>query len=154
MIFCWTGQALRKQLSTGQKLVLHADVEADIGTGEYPEVRAEIPGGDASLPAVLVYAHTNNRNAGGGNNLTGVGCTQEVARVLSSLIQSHKIARPRRTIRFMWGPEHFGLISYFHAHPEDAQNILAMINVDMIGYDPTAPIRRQPPRWRLPLLVT
>ena len=129
------GQALRKQLSMGQKLVLHADVEADIGTGEYPEVRAEIPGSDASLPAVLVYAHTNDRNAGGGNNLTGVGCTLEVARVLSGLIQSHKIAPPHRTIRFMWGPEHFGIISHFHSHPEDTENILAMINVDMIGYD-------------------
>jgi len=35
----------------------------------------------------------------------------------------------------MWGPEHFGIISHFHAHPEDTQRILAMINVDMIGYD-------------------
>ena len=129
------GESLHKRLATGEPLVVHAEVEADIGKGEYPEVRAEIPGQYPSLPAVLVYAHTNDRNAGGGNNLTGVGCTMEVARVLNGLIQAQQLPRPRRTIRFMWGPEHFGIISHFHAHPEDVQHILAMINVDMIGYD-------------------
>jgi aminopeptidase YwaD len=129
------GEALRRRLVAGQHLVVHAEVDADIGQGEYPEVRAEIPGQDPGLPAVLVYAHTNNRNAGGGNNLTGVGCTLEVARVLNGLIQSQQLARPRRTIRFMWGPEHFGIIAHFHGHPEDTHNIFAMINVDMIGYD-------------------
>jgi aminopeptidase YwaD len=129
------GESLHKRLSAGEPLLVHAEVEADIGKGEYPEIRAEIPGQDPSLPAVLVYAHTNDRNAGGGNNLTGVGCTIEVARVLNRLMQAKQLARPRRTIRFMWGPEHFGIISHFHAHPEDAQHILAMINVDMIGYD-------------------
>jgi aminopeptidase YwaD len=129
------GDTLRERLAAGEHLVVHAEVEAEIGKGEYPEVRAEIPGQDQSLPAVLVYAHTNDRSAGGGNNLTGVGCTMEVARVLNGLIQSHQLAQPRRTIRFMWGPEHFGLISHFHAHPDDTKRILAMINVDMIGYD-------------------
>src|SRR5439155_783481 len=66
------GESLRKRLAAGEPLVVQADVEADIGNGEYPEVRAEIPGQDPRLPAVLVYAHTNDRNAGGGNNLTGV----------------------------------------------------------------------------------
>jgi aminopeptidase YwaD len=129
------GQALRERLAAGEALVVHAEVKADLGKGEYPEVLAEIPGREPNLPAVLVYAHTNDRNAGGGNNLTGVGCTLEVARVLNRLVESHKLERPRRTIRFMWGPEHFGIISYFHAHPEEPRNILVMINVDMIGYD-------------------
>ena len=129
------GESLHKRLATGEPLVVHAEVEADIGKGEYPEVRAEIPGQYPSLPAVLLYAHTNDRNAGGGNNLTGVGCTMEVARVLNGLIQAQQLPRPRRTIRFMWGPEHFGIISHFHAQPDDVQLILAMINVDMIGYD-------------------
>lgn len=129
------GESLRQRLASGELLVVHAEVEADIGKGEYPEVRAEIPGQDPGLPAILVYAHTNDRNAGGGNNLTGVGCTMEVARILNGLIQGQQLPRPRRTIRFMWGPEHFGIISHFHAHPEDARQVLAMINVDMVGYD-------------------
>src|SRR5438128_2394261 len=85
------------QRGAGVPRVLPGRVEGDSGGGEQPEVRAAILGWDPGLPAVLVYAHTNDRNAGGGNNLTGVGCTLEVARVLNGLIQSQKLARPRRT---------------------------------------------------------
>jgi aminopeptidase YwaD len=135
--FCIThriGEQLRESLAAGERLVVHADVEAEIGKGEYPVVMAEIPGSDPTLPAVLVYAHTNSRTSGG-NNLSGVGCTLEMARELSGLIQSGELAEPRRTIRFMWGPEHFGMIAHFHAHPDDISNLLAMINVDMIGFN-------------------
>jgi aminopeptidase YwaD len=135
--FCIThrvGEQLRNRLAAGEGLVVHADVEAEIGAGAYPVVRAEISGSDLNLPAVLVYAHTNSRTSGG-NNLSGVGCTLEMARELSGLIGSGQLPRPRRTIRFMWGPEHFGMIAHFHAHPDDISNFLAMINVDMIGFN-------------------
>ena len=135
--FCIThriGEQLRNRLAASERLVVHADVEAEIGAGAYPVVRAEIPGSDLNLPAVLVYAHTNSRTSGG-NNLSGVGCTLEMARELSGLIGSGQLPRPRRTIRFMWGPEHYGMIAHFHAHPDDVSNFLAMINVDMIGFN-------------------
>jgi len=35
----------------------------------------------------------------------------------------------------MWGSEHYGITYHFHEHPEDLQRILAMINIDMIGYN-------------------
>lgn len=130
-----TAQALKDRLAAGQKLSVHADVEADSGPGQYPEVRAEIPGKDPALPAVLVYAHDNSRNTGGANNLTGVGCTLEVARLLHQLIAAGTLPQPRRTLRFMWGAEHYGITQHFHEHPDDLANILAMINIDMIGYN-------------------
>jgi len=129
------GSELKARLALGEKLSVHSEVEVETGPGEYPEVRAEIPGTDPSLPAILVYAHDNSRNTGGANNLTGVGCTLEVARLLSNLVSTGTVPRPRRTIRFMWGSEHYGLTYHFHEHPEDLQRILAMINIDMIGYD-------------------
>src|SRR5882762_3920979 len=129
------GSELKARLASGEKLSVHSEVEVETGPGEYPEVRAEIPGTDPSLPAILVYAHDNSRNTGGANNLTGVGCTLEVARLLSNLVSTGTLPRPRRTIRFMWGSEHYGITYHFHEHPEDLQRILAMINIDMIGYD-------------------
>jgi aminopeptidase YwaD len=129
------GQALKDRLAAGQKLTVHADVEADNGAGQYPEVRAEIPGTDPAVPAVLVYAHDNSRNTGGANNLTGVGCTLEVARLLHQLIAAGALPQPRRTIRFMWGAEHYGITQHFHEHPDDLEHILAMVNIDMIGYN-------------------
>lgn len=129
------GNELKARLALGEKLSVHSEVEVETGPGEYPEVRAEISGTDPSLPAILVYAHDNSRNTGGANNLTGVGCTLEVARLLSDLVSTGALPRPRRTIRFMWGSEHYGITYHFHEHPEDLQRILAMINIDMIGYD-------------------
>jgi aminopeptidase YwaD len=128
------GDALRTRLAAGEKLVLHARVRADVGAGNYNVVRAEIPGASPELPAVLVYAHDNSRNTGGANNLTGVGCNLEVARVLATLIAQGKLPRPLRTIRFMWGPEHYGITEHFRGHPDDVAKIEAMVNVDMIGY--------------------
>lgn len=130
-----TGSDLKNRLATGETLTVQADVNVDTGPGEYPEVRAEIPGSDPSLPVILVYAHDNSRNTGGANNLTGVGCTLEVARLLNNLITTGALPRPRRTIRFMWGSEHYGLTYHFHENPEDLKRILAMVNIDMIGYD-------------------
>jgi hypothetical protein len=129
-----TGKALRDRLAAGEKIVLRAHVRADVGAGNYNVVRAEIPGSQPKLPAVLLYAHDNSRNTGGANNLTGVGCNLEVARILTTLIASGEIPRPLRTIRFMWGPEHYGITEHFRAQPHDAEQILAMVNVDMIGY--------------------
>lgn len=130
-----TGHELKQRLTTGEKLTAFADVEVDTGPGEYPEVRAEISGTDPSLPVILVYAHDNSRNTGGANNLTGVGCTLEVARLLNNLITTGVLPRPRRTIRFMWGSEHYGITYHFHNSPDDLKNILAMVNIDMIGYN-------------------
>ena len=115
-------------------VALHAEVDAETGLGHIPKWSATIPGTDPDLPVVLFTAHDNSRNSGGANNLTGVGCNLEIARLLSGLIESGILPRPRRTIRFMFGPEHMGLTYHFHEHPEDLSRILAMINIDMIGY--------------------
>ncbi len=128
------GSRLHNRLVSGEKLILQAHVRTEVGAGFYNVVRAEIPGTDPALPVVLVYAHDNSRNTGGANNLTGVGCNLEVARVLTTLIGQGKLHRPIRTIRFMWGPEHYGITEHFRSHPDDAARILAMVNVDMIGY--------------------
>jgi aminopeptidase YwaD len=130
-----TGQQLKSRLASGEKLTVTADVDVETGPGEYPEVRAEIPGTDPGLPVVLVYAHDNSRNTGGANNLTGVGCTLEVARLLNGLITAGTLPRPRRTIRFMWGSEHYGIVNHLHANLDDLKKILVMVNIDMIGYD-------------------
>lgn len=128
------GMRLRNRLIAGEHVVVRAEVDAETGPGAYPEVIATIPGTEPDLPVVLFTAHDNSRDSGGANNLTGVGCNLEIARLLNGLIESGKLPRPRRTIRFMFGPEHMGITYHFHDHPEDLPRILAMINIDMIGY--------------------
>jgi Zn-dependent M28 family amino/carboxypeptidase len=109
-------------------------VKATTAPGEYKQVSAAILGTDPSLPEVWVNAHDNHRNTGVANNLTGVGATIEVARVLRKLIAAGVRPRPARTIRFMWGAEHMASTYGIYAHPERRERFLAMLNVDMVGY--------------------
>ena len=125
---------LREMVRRGERVRLHATVRAATSAGEYKQVTAVIPGSDRSLPEVWVNAHDNYRNTGGGNNLTGVGATVEIARVLNTLIARGTLPRPRRTIRFLWGAEHFSSLYNFFTHPDRIARVLAFLNVDMVGY--------------------
>lgn len=125
---------LRAALRQGEPVRLHALVRATTGHGEYQQVNAVINGTDPSLPEVWINAHTNYRNTGGGNNLTGVGATVEIARVLQTLIARGDLPRPGRSIRFLWGAEHYASVLNFFTHPEKRGRVLAFLNVDMVGY--------------------
>jgi Zn-dependent M28 family amino/carboxypeptidase len=96
-------------------------------------VQAVLKGTEPELPEVWIQAHTNYRNTGGGNNLTGLGATLDLARSFSSLVSTGKLPRPRRSIRFTWGPEHMAIIYYLHQNPAAVSRILAYLNLDMVG---------------------
>ena len=128
------GIELRDMLRRGERITLTSVVKTAMGPGEYKVVNAVIPGTERDLPEVYVYAHTNYRNTGGGNNLSGLGTTVEIARVLSRLIADNRLPRPRRTIRFLWGAEHYGSVYNLFGDPTERKRILAMLNVDMAGF--------------------
>jgi hypothetical protein len=128
------GAELKEMLAHDAPVRLHATVKASTGSGEYKQVTATIAGTDPSAPEVWIKGHDNYRNTGGGNNLTGVGATIEIARVLHKLIAAGTLPRPRRTIRFLWSAEHYGSIYQFFKHPDRIGRALALLNVDMVGY--------------------
>ena len=128
------GEQLRSLLRRGP-VVLHAAVKATTGAGEYKQVEATIPGTDPALKEIWIKSHTNFRNTGGGNNLTGVGATLEIARVLQKLIDKGTLPRPRRTIRFQYSAEHFASTYQFYKHPERLARPLTFFSVDMTGFN-------------------
>ena len=127
------GKALSERLSRGETLRVRAQIEAETKVGHYPQVHATILGTEPSLPEVWIQAHTNHRNTGGGNNLTGVGATLDLARTLQKLIDDERLARPLRNIHFVWGAEHMAIIYFLHEHPEATARMLALLNLDMVG---------------------
>jgi hypothetical protein len=129
-----TALPLRRELARGERVTLRAVVRASTGPGEYKQVSGAIAGRDPALAEVWIKAHNNYRNTGGANNLTGVGATLEMARVLQHLIASGRLERPRRTIRFFWSAEHYGATYQFHRHPEWRDRVLGLLNVDMTGF--------------------
>jgi hypothetical protein len=127
------GMALADRLRAGEKLRIRAEVEAETRAGHYSLVHAVLKGTEPELPEVWVQAHSNHRNTGGGNNLTGVGATLDLARSLAALVSEGRLPRPRRSIRFTWGPEHMAIIYYFHENPATLSRVLAYLNLDMVG---------------------
>lgn len=125
------GQELLSDLERGPVRV-QAEVDADVGPGEYLEVTGVIPGCERPDEEVLLTAHIDHRNTGG-NNATGDGVSLEVARTLVRLIEKGVLQRPRRTIRFIWGAEHKGFLVYLHQHPEALDRWLFVLNYDMAG---------------------
>ena len=128
------GTELRDMLKRGDRITLKSVVKTSMGPGEYKVVNAVIPGTERDLPEVYIYAHNNYRNTGGANNLSGVGTTVEIARVLNTLIADGRLPRPRRTIRFLWGAEHYGSVYNLFADSAERKRILVMLNVDMAGF--------------------
>jgi hypothetical protein len=127
------GKELSDRLRAGETLRVRAEVDAETRAGHYSQVHAVLKGTEPELPEVWVQAHTNHRNTGGGNNLTGLGATLDLARSLSTLVAQGRLERPRRSIRFTWGPEHMAIIYYLNENPAAVSRILAYLNLDMVG---------------------
>jgi hypothetical protein len=55
---------------------------------------------------------------------------------LQKLIAEGKLARPARTLRFIWPPEIEGTTTLLNARPEFASRIKAVVHMDMVGGGP------------------
>ena len=126
------------RLARGEKIRLYASVRAGKHSGSYDVVTATIPGADANLrnEEIAFSCHLDHQRPGANDNASGSVAILEVARALNKLIKEGKIARPARTIRFIWPPEIEGTITLLNARPEIASRIKAVIHMDMVGGGP------------------
>lgn len=129
------GDELRKILSGGGKVRLHASVDADLSPGSYSVVDARIKGSERPQEEVFLVAHLCHPKPSANDNASGSGLLMEVARTASALISSGKIERPKRTLRFLWVPETVGSVALLSLHPEMYDGLVAGINMDMVGED-------------------
>jgi len=97
-----------------------------------------IPGADAKLKdeEIAFSCHLDHQRPGANDNASGCVTILEVARTLQKLIAEGKLARPARTMRFIWPPEIEGTITLLNARPEFAKRIKAAIHMDMVGGGP------------------
>jgi aminopeptidase YwaD len=70
---------------------------------------------------------------GGNDNISGCAALVEMARTLKTLIDEGRIPRPRRTIRFLMGPEFSGTGPWVKANKQLMEKTLCNINLDMVG---------------------
>jgi aminopeptidase YwaD len=138
MVSLKTARALRERLSNGERIQLHAVVKAGQHPGNTEVVTATIPGASPKLKfeEIAFSCHLDHQRPGANDNASGCVTILEVARTLQKLINEGKLARPARTIRFIWPPEIEGTLTLLYAKQEFAQRIQAVVHMDMVGGGP------------------
>ena len=137
MVSRQTAEALRARLQAGP-IVLRAVVRATVGPGHWTVVTATIPGTDAesaNASEIIYSCHLDHERPGANDNGSGCVTILESARVLAHLIATGALPKPKRTLRFIWGPEVEGTMAFLASHPEIRQRARANIHMDMVGGD-------------------
>jgi aminopeptidase YwaD len=128
-------EVLKRRLMAGEEITVHAQVETTTLPYDLQDPVAHIPGTDPNAPEVILSAHLFEGyvKQGANDNKSGSAGILEVARVLHTLIDEGRIPRPRRTIRFLWGPEFSGTGPWVRENRDLMEKTLANINMDMVG---------------------
>ncbi len=128
-------EVLKRRLLAGETITVHAEVEATRHPYELQDPVAHIPGTDPNAPEVILSAHLFEGyvKQGANDNKSGSAGILEVARTLHTLIEEGRIPRPRRTIRFLWGPEYSGTGPWVRENRDLMEKTMANINMDMVG---------------------
>ena len=150
-------ESLRTRLHAGEQIVLHARVKAEVGPGHWTVVSGVIAGSDPGAGEIVYSCHLDHERPGANDNGSGCVTILESARVLARLIGSGALSRPKRTLRFVWGPEVEGTMAYLSRHPDIRARLRADIHMDMVGGDPfknksILHVTKTP--WSLPSFVT
>ena len=156
-----TARGFRERLARGERIELYARVKAGQHPGNYEVVTATIPGADPKLKEeeIAFSCHLDHQRPGANDNASGCVTILEVARTLQKLIGEGKMARPARTIRFIFPPEIEGTLALLNGIgasatytptkdkrfimigdrfgvPGLAKRIKAVVHMDMVGGGP------------------
>jgi hypothetical protein len=129
------GDILKRRLMANEKISVRAQVESKTETADLENVVALIKGTEPAAGEIILSAHLfeGMQKQGANDNISGSATILEVARVLHTLIAEGRLPRPKRTIRFIWGPEFSGIGEWVRTHPEIMDRTLCNINMDMVG---------------------
>jgi aminopeptidase YwaD len=156
MVSRQTAEALRDRLQ-GEPVVLNAHVKATVGPGHWTVVTATIPGTDPNAAEIIYSCHLDHERPGANDDGSGCVTILESARVLARLTGTGALPRPKRTLRFIWGPEVEGTMAFLASHPEIRQRGVADIHMDMVGGNPfknKSIFHVTATPWSLPSFVT
>ena len=112
-----------------------ADIQARTFKGEAQNLFADISGTDEDGQIIQFVAHSTAGTRPGANCASGPGLMAEMGRVISALISSGRIPRPKRTIRFLINVEGHGTKHYIHNHRPEIERTIAAIALDSVGHD-------------------
>jgi hypothetical protein len=146
MVSLKTARAMRERLAKGETIKLRAVVKAGQHEGNYEVVTATIPGADPKLKdeEIAFSCHLDHQRPGANDNASGCVTILEVARTLQKLISEGKLARPARTIRFIWPPEVEGTMALLNGKPGSFETW----DIDYSSGPSSRPETVRPPQFR------
>jgi hypothetical protein len=129
------GDYLKRRLLSGAKITVNAKVESATRAYEEQNLVWHIPGTDPTAGEILFSAHLFEGyvKQGGNDDISGSATVVEIGRVLNTLINEGRLPRPKRTIRFIIGPEFSGTGPWAKANKALMDKTLCNINLDMVG---------------------
>ncbi|HTZ33587.1 MAG TPA: M28 family peptidase [Methylomirabilota bacterium] len=122
---------------------LHAVVKAGQHPGYYEVVTGTIPGADEKLKGEeIVYScHLDHQRPGANDNASGCATILEVARTLQHLIATGKLARPARTIRFIFPPEIEGTMALLNSKDYRTEKVDWTQFINVTGVEGGPPVK-------------
>lgn len=123
-------RAWQARLAAGDTVQLHAHVEARRHVGQYDIVTARIRGADPRLAdqEIAFTCHLDHPHPGANDNASGCATILEVARTYAKLIREGRLARPARSLRFIWPPEIEGSTILLNARRDIAARLAAVVH--------------------------
>jgi aminopeptidase YwaD len=123
---------LRAALAAGE-VRMHVEISTRFHLGPNRTLVAEISGTTRAAERVVLVAHV--QEPGANDNASGAGTLLAVARAIRDAIARGTLARPARTLTFLWLDEIRGSERWITDHPEAASRVVAMMSLDMTGQD-------------------
>lgn len=115
-------------------VMVHVGIETSKKSDSLRVVTGVIPGERFPNEEIIITAHLDHYKPGANDNASGSSVLLEMIRTLNHLIDTKKIPRPLRTLRFLWIPEFSGSTAWVNRHlPETDKRRLLNLNFDMLG---------------------
>lgn len=129
------GHPLRDRLIRGEKIMVSCDIDSDVISFDFQSPTCVIEGTDPSKGEIVFSAHLfeGYYKLGANDNASGSAVLLEIARAVNTLIESGRIERPLRSLRFIWGDEFNGIVPWVNSERSIMDRTLFDINLDMVG---------------------
>ena len=129
------GEYLKRRLLAGQKIKVRAQVVSEQQPTDVQNLVWFIPGTDPNAGEIIFSAHLYEGyvKQGGNDDISGCAALMETSRVLNTLINENRIPKPKRTIRFIIGPEISDTGMWIDDHKEIMAKTLCNINLNIVS---------------------
>ncbi|MGQ0568465.1 MAG: M28 family peptidase, partial [Armatimonadota bacterium] len=129
------GDYLRSLLARGP-VTGYGRVDAQTFSGTMENVLGTLEGEDGAGEEFVCMAHLDHYRPGAMDNAAGCAALLEAADSLSRLINAGTLPRPRRSIRFLFGPEGHVSNVYPHSLGAGVARIVGSWTADTVGAKP------------------